>query len=338
MKDNLEIMFAKKEYRFSKAQVSLLGKDDLKSVQRIFKTAKDLTEFQKAMNILLIVNPTRTKRLLLTIVLNPEEDEAKQITAVNGLNGLNGLNELSKPNDERYYLKGLSNNNLAKGVEYRLIQGLGKFGSLKSVELLEEKRHSYSLTEAATLSILLIKGRYGLKNDFVFDISPTPIKRKIKREKRSPMALRKRKFEITEDYGMKLSNSGHEIECGRALLTFVLNTEFHVEDTSRTQLAGLITAKFEESSKVFSKYIIVFDQNRIGQNQVLVFRNDGVLSYGGIVKPDGSFMIECTRKSASDLAKVHGKIAKGKLKFTSHETATERVHTKFTQKLVHKTV
>lgn len=320
MKDNLQNLFAKKAYHFTKEQVAKLGKDDLKSVQTIFKTTKDSIEFQKATNILAAVDPKGIKKSLISIGLDPKQGEAKQIAA------LNSLNEFANPADETYYLKGIQDVRLAEGVQYRLIQGLGRIGSVKSLASIEKMRHVSGLTTIATLSSLLIKARNGLKNDVVFDVSPTPVNRKVSREKRAPMKLRKRTFEIKDDFGMKLEKSGHGIKCGRALLTFVLNAEFDYKDNTRAQLAGLITAQFEESSDVFSKYIIVFDQSRRGQNQVLVFRNDGVLSYGGIVQPDGSFVVECTRKMGSDLAKVHGKIENGKIQFTSHETANQRIY------------
>lgn len=328
MNENMRLLFLKKEHHFRSDQLAKIGKNELEEVRSIFNTTEDHAYFRKAMNMLVQLDPKQTKKQLFEVLVDDKSSDLKRISVATT------LIDFIEPSDEKECLSALATASTPIDAKRRLIQGLGRVGSVNSLSQLDELRNNQDLSKDATFSILLINARNGLKNQFVFDVSPTPLTRKVDREKRSPMKLSKRSINVSENFGMNLDlSAGYEIKCGASLLTFLINKDFDVDDTSRTQLAGLITAEFVEDPKVYSRYVIVFDQNRAGQKQILVFRNDGLLNYGGSVKPDGSFTIECTRKTGSDLAKVQGKIVKGKVQFTAHETATRRLNVRRTSKV-----
>lgn len=307
-------------HRFEQDHLAKLKRSDIPEIEEALKTTKESNVFRKSLNLLAHLDRSLVKKNLIELMSNPKESDYRRVVAVNI------LNDLADEGDERFYLKALSSSKISMGAQLRMIQGLGKIGTKESLRLLEKKREHKEFQQIASLSLLMVKARSQMKNDLSFDLRPIKPTKDAKREKMKRLTISKRRVELKDNYGMKLSELGHEIECGRSTLTIYIDKALNVEDKSRAQMAGLITSSSSLSSDALTKMIVLFDPKERGLDQVLVFRKDGLLSYGGEVQKDGSFVLECTRKFGSDLAKIHGNYKKGKIEFTGYEVSLERIH------------
>ena len=306
-------------HRFEQEHLAKLEPGDAPEIEEALKTTTEANVFRKSLNLLAHLDLSLVKKNLVELMLNPKETDYRRVVAINI------LNDLADERDESFYLKAMSNPEVSIGAQLRIIQGLGKIGTKESLRLLEKKQEQAEFRQIASLSLLMVKARNQMKNDLSFDLRPIEPEKGAIREKMKSLNVAKRRLALKDTYGMELNELGHEIECGRSTLTIYIDKALNVEDKSRTQMAGLITSHSSLSSDALTKMIVLFDPKEKGLDQVLVFRKDGLLSYGGEVQKDGSFVLECTRKFGSDLARIHGNYEKGKIEFTGYEVSLKRV-------------
>lgn len=307
-------------HRFEQEHLAKLKRSDVPEIEEALKTTKEANVFRKSLNLLAHLDRSLVKKNLVELMSNPKESDYRRVVAINI------LNDLADEEDERFYLKALSNSRISMGAQLRMIQGLGKIGTKESLRLLEKKREQKEFQQIASLSLMMVKARNQMKNELTFDLRPMRPTKDVLREGMKPLNVSKRRVGLKDNYGMELNEQGHEIECGRSTLTIYIDKALEVEDKSRTQMAGLITSHSSLSSDPLTKMIVLFDPKEKGLDHVLVFRKDGLLSYGGEIQKDGSFVLECTRKFGSDLARIHGNYSKGKIEFTGYEVSLERIH------------
>ncbi|WP_299210079.1 hypothetical protein [uncultured Dokdonia sp.] len=320
MKDYIQQIFDYK-HKLTKQKLQKLTKADIKMLFNALRSRDPKINFKKNIQILSTIVPDMVREELYKIVLDP-----KETTYIRTLSA-SCLNTIYDDKAELVYLKLLKIKDQPNDLKNKLIKGLGKFGTKKSLPLLTKLREESPMDRMLVLSTLLITSKYQLPNRLKIDFEAIPQTKQGKRQKIKYEHQKSGVKTQSEVYGMKYSKECICYECASEEHTLLINEEVSSRKRSYSKLLGVLQAKFIGDTTFYTKLLLFLDATNIYDKRILGFRTDGLLAYAGKLNKDGSFSVNSVKKFGSDQVKITGQIINNKVvlnEFYSSNTLTPR--------------
>ncbi|MFT5890054.1 MAG: hypothetical protein ACI9Y7_000142 [Dokdonia sp.] len=320
MKDYIQNIFDYK-HKLTKEKLQKLTKADIKMLFNALRSRDPKINFKKNILILSTIVPDMVREELYKIVLDPKETTYIRTLCVSC------LNTIYDDKAERIYFKLLKGNDQPKDLKNKLIKGLGKFGTKKSLSLLTKLQHQSPMDRTLVLSKLLITSKYQLPNRLKIDSEAIP-QTKYGKKQRIKFEHQKAGIKVqSEVYGMKYSKECICYECASKEYTILINEELSSRKRSYSKLIGVLQAKSTQDTTYYTKVLLFLDATNIYDKRILGFRTDGLLVYAGKLNKEGSFSVSSVKKFGSDQVKITGQIINNRVvlnEFYSSNTLTPR--------------
>lgn len=298
------------KHRYTEEQLAKLRKEDIEELYKLFTSGKAGVYEKKVIQILAAAAPDLIRKDLLNRVA--DERQPEQIR----LQSAASLNTIYDKKTEATYLKTLSSPNLPPTLQLKLIKGLGKFGTAKSLDWLTEWKPAPRAQQLATLAKILISARQKRPFSLTFDLDPAlPYPDDRQRESIKTVIKDSLKLPPADQYGIEPGDRGYYYECGRSNYAILPAKTIAAKTGPVPQLAGLIAVQSLYDDTYLTNMLIVLLPGEKETAQLLVFRTDGVLAYGGLLQQDGSFALVTQKRFAGDQVFLRGKWEKGRLVF-----------------------
>lgn len=306
MKDYIQHIFDYK-HKLTKKKLEMLTKADIRMLFSALRSRNPKVNLKKNILILSTIVPDMVRNELYKILLDHKETTYIRILCISC------LNTIYDEKTERIYLKLLRTNNEPQDLNNKLIKGLGKFGTRKSLAVLTKHRDEYPMNSMIMLSILLITSKYHLPNRLQFDIDPVIKATNGRRQKIAFDYQRVNQIHQSEVYGLESSKESICYNCASKDFMVLLNKELYTRKRSYCKLISVIQAKSSHDESYYTRLLLFLDATDIRNKRILGFRTDGLLAYAGKIEKDGGFFVHSLKKFGSDQVHIQGKLVKGKV-------------------------
>ncbi len=307
MKNNIQYLLDYK-HKITQELLEKLTKKDIQKLFELFKSRKAGIHLKKIIIILSSIAPDLMRNELVKILMDPTQEEYFRILSASC------LNNIYDDKTEEIYHKVLSGKQ-SIALQMKLIKGLGKFGTKKSLPIINKKSNIQQIQGVINLTELLISSRNKVLSSIKFDISQQYLDPIGKKEKITPVEDEHILLQKSDYYGLKTSQKGFRYKCGVFDFFILNNKELDIKQTSHMQLSSIIASKSRYCNEYYTKMLVFLLPKEKEESKIVVFRTNGLLSYGGSLQRDGSFVLRNVKKFANDQVYIKGKYKKGKLVF-----------------------
>lgn len=306
MKDYIQHIFDYK-HKLTKEKLEKLTRADIRMLFNALKTRDSKVNLKKNILILSTIVPDMVRDELYKILLNEKETAYIRILCASC------LNSIYDDKAERIYLKLLRANDQPKDLNNKLIKGIGKFGTKRSLAVLKKLREIHPMNDILKLSTLLITSKYYLPNRLKFDTEPVVKFKNGKRQKIVFDYQRTYQAHQSEVYGLASSKESICYTCGSKDFTVLITNELYTKKRSYCTLVSVIQAKSSHDKSYYTKLLLFLDATDIRNKRILGFRTDGLLAYAGKIEKDGSFSVQSLKKFGSDQVHIDGRLFKDRV-------------------------
>lgn len=306
MKDAIQELLDYK-HKITKEQTANLTHSDLKKLVNVLKSGKEHSNLKKIIIILAVAAPNLVRDQLKEMMQDEKRPEYLRILCAIC------LNNIYDDNIEDFYLKRLTQEKLSNDLKLKLVKGLGKFGSKKSLVRLTALQKEFPMHGITNLSKLLILSRNQLTSQVMIDYEPVSLQPVGRREKLK-WATRPvedlKKFTL---YGMDASEETIQYRCGKSEYIILKKEKLSKANKKKYQLASVISAKSKYSNTYYTKLLLFLAPINGKERDILGFRTDGLLAYAGRLDEVGNFLVSSIKKFGSDQVSIAGKLVNERL-------------------------
>jgi len=306
MKDAIQKLLDYK-HKITKEKTANLTRSDLKKLLQILKSGEEHPYLKKIIIILAVAAPDMVRDQLKEIVQEEQRSEYLKILCASC------LNNIYDDDMEGFYLKRLANDKLSKELKLKLVKGLGKFGSKKSLSRLSNLQKEFPMNGITKLSKLLILSRNQLPGQVMIDheaVNIQPVGRRGKLKYATRTIEDFRQFTL---YGMNPSKETIQYTCAKSDYIILKKEKLSMANKKRYQLASVISTKSKFSNTYYTSLLLFLTPVIGNERYIQGFRTDGLLAYAGKLDKFGNFSVSSIKKFGCDQVSVAGKLVGEKL-------------------------
>lgn len=314
MNDYLEFLLDYK-HRYTEAQIKRLQPAEINELYDLSTTSEQGLIRQKAIQILARASPELIRPDLEKTLANDTAPERLRLLAVAY------LNLMAYPATEALYLKLLSRQDLPLLLQVKLIKGLSQFGTYRALDLLARLENRPQLENMITLATVLISAREKRPFSRTYALDPPrpyePEDRETIRPQIRPAVV------LPYTYGLALSDSAYFYECVRSHYTILPARSLDLRPRKYPQMAAILALRSRFDDSYHANMLVVLMPPEREESQIVVYRTDGLICYGGRLGPDGTFLLSTQKKFADDQVFLQGQWDDRQLEFKEFSSSRQ---------------
>lgn len=281
------------KHRFSPEQVKRLRAGDLKELYGLLATAPSPALRQKALRLLALADAERVRPDLEKLVADEKTPSNLRLQAAVELNAAPG------PDTQALYLKLLSRNAAPTILQLKLLKGLSRFGTVRALPVLERFDQQPRLDRMATLASVLIAAREQRPYSRIYDLdAPRPDPQR-EYETIQPKPGPAPALELT--YGAQPDKEAYYYRCADDHYALLPARGLDPRPRKHPQLAALLALRSRYDERYLTHLVVVLLPAPRGRAaQLVAYRSDGLIAYGGYLGDKGDFRLSNQKRFAND--------------------------------------